>query len=222
MSTDATTTETAFYDDTLIDAASHEHVVSARTAGREWAEREWSSATEAFDRDARDGSYSGPGEWYPTDGDARPLVSFEPSSDVEDQHEREMELATICNNAAGDRWAELVEDHENGDEHLSLLAISHAARDGFEHPVVRGLNAPVAWDQYSDADRAELAAARDSIAEDLANVETCRDLGASGIRQAEDERDAIDEAIAAIDGGARVRAAQDDDGWWFAFAKVAS
>lgn len=88
-----------FYDNTLKDEYSHAHVRAAREAGRAWAEREYEAAEGA--------SRTDPTAWYPTDADARPLVSFPPDSEVEDQVERELELAEICNSAARKRWAEL-------------------------------------------------------------------------------------------------------------------
>ena len=91
----------AIYDNTLADEYAHEHVRAARQAGRDWAEREYETAEGA--------SRTDPTAWYPTDADARPLVAFPPSTEIEDAWERELELATICNEAARKRWAELAE-----------------------------------------------------------------------------------------------------------------
>ena len=81
------------YDDTLNDDAAHTDVIRAREAGRAWAEREHEA--------------TGSGEWYAVDSDARALVAFPPAADVEDMHERELELARICNRAARERWEEM-------------------------------------------------------------------------------------------------------------------
>jgi hypothetical protein len=87
------------YDNTLSDEYTHEHVRAAREAGRDWAEREL---------DLSEGRCVS-SVWHPTDADARPLVSFPSGSEIEDQLERELELASICNDAARKRWAELTE-----------------------------------------------------------------------------------------------------------------
>jgi len=92
-------TTKSFYDNSLKDEYAHEHVRAARAAGRAWAEREYEASEGA--------SRTDPIAWYPTDADARPLVSFPPDSVVEDQAEREHELAAICNAAARKRWEEL-------------------------------------------------------------------------------------------------------------------
>jgi hypothetical protein len=66
---------------------------AAEKAGEEWAENEAAALTSPP---------SGP--WTCTPGDARPLVAS-------DDSDERLRLAQVCNDAAGRRWAELVEEY---------------------------------------------------------------------------------------------------------------
>lgn len=191
----------SIYDDSLNDHHAHPHVIKAREAGRAWAEREAESCSDLA---------GSSGSWYPTDRDAIPLVSFEPSSDVEDQYERELELAKICNAAAHERWEELVAAAERLEELVAAAAASdprvQARADGYE---VIGRSSPDWW-RYRPADADEL---RERLSELRA------DTSADSIVRENIEREipVYEEVLAALDRGVAVRVALDEDGLWVAY-----
>jgi hypothetical protein len=91
------------YDNSLIDDASHEHVVFARAQGRAWAEREHEIARDH-------GIDTTDSEWHGLDTDAALLVDFAPTDEIDNMFECGEELRAICNSAAAARWNELTSD----------------------------------------------------------------------------------------------------------------
>lgn len=92
------------YDDQLPDALSHPDVVTARKAGRAWADREEVPS----DSEWPPGGFDELGWNHDTEA-ALAIVARLPRSDGPRD---ERALAEICDNAAAERWAEIISAHE--------------------------------------------------------------------------------------------------------------
>jgi hypothetical protein len=191
MSNDTTVN---FYDATLNDDASPGEVINARRAGREWAEREWSLLDgDDADRAAQED------DWLASDASA--LVAFGPSDDVDDQTEREAELAAICCDEAEDKWAQICESHRDSSSFRRWEIRCAIAKEVGVTP-----DSISVWSDWSNP------AARDwREASNDALIDLLAELG-----DVDEERSVIVQAIGFIAAGRRVFVAQDEDGAWFA------